>query len=141
MNWVRRKRAVRPVVVGVLVAAVTTAMIGGLAPAASASFVPLAQFDCGSAGTFYSEVMPIPAPLPAPFAPAPEAKVRLLAAEGGETNSVIVLLQVTSLSTGQIIYTTPGLLSNEANPELVTCTITRLATGVQFEGVGLLTSA
>jgi hypothetical protein len=49
-----------------------------------------------------------------------------------------VLLQVTSLSTGQIIYTTPGLLSNEANPDLVTCTITRLATGAQFEAIGLL---
>jgi hypothetical protein len=58
-----------------MVAAVTAAMIGWLAPAATASFVPLARFDCGSAGTFYSEVIPIPAPLPAPFAPAPEAKV------------------------------------------------------------------
>jgi hypothetical protein len=140
MNWDPRRRAVRPVV-GVMVAAVTAAMIGGLAPAVSASFVPLAQFDCGSAGTFYSEVIPIPAPLPAPFAPAPEAKVRLLTGEGGETNSVMVILQVTSLSTGQIIYTTPGLLSNEANPDLVTCTITRLSTGAQFEAIGLLTSA
>jgi hypothetical protein len=58
-----------------MVAAVTAAMIGWLAPAATASFVPLARFDCGSAGTFYSELIPIPAPLPAPFAPAPEAKV------------------------------------------------------------------
>jgi hypothetical protein len=92
-------------------------------------------------GNVLQEVIPIPAPLPAPFAPAPNAKVRLLAAEGGDTNAVVVLLQVTSLSTGQIIYSTPGLLSNQANPDLVTCTITRLATGAQFEAIGLLTSA
>jgi hypothetical protein len=45
-----------------MVAAVTAAMIGWLAPAATASFVPLARFDCGSVGTFYSRSSRSPRP-------------------------------------------------------------------------------
>lgn len=123
-----------------LLAAVATAVIGGVASSAGASpFVPLAQFDCGTAGTFYSEVNFIPAPLPSPFAPALEASVRLLTGAGSETNQVIVLLQVTSVSTGQVEFTNAGL-SNSANPNLVTCLITR-PNGDQFNAVGILTPA
>ena len=122
-----------------LTAAVAT-IVAGLASSASASpFVSLFQFDCGSAGTFYSEVNPIPAPLPAPFAPPPEASVRLLTTTSGETNAVIVLLQVTGVSTGQVFFTNPGLRANQANPNLVTCTITR--PDGQFEAIGLLSPA
>jgi hypothetical protein len=57
MNPGRKAMAV-PVAGAVLTVAV--AVILGLAPSAeAASFVPLAQFDCGAAGTFFSEVMPI----------------------------------------------------------------------------------
>jgi len=138
MNPGRKAMAVR---VAGTVLTVAVAVIVGFAPSAHAgSFVPLAQFDCGAAGTFFSEVMPIPASVSSPLAPALEAKVRLLTLEGGETNSVIVLLQITSLSTGQVIFTNPGLQSNEASPNLVTCTITQRS-GAQFEAIGLLTSA
>lgn len=116
------------------------AVTAGLSSSANGSpFVPLAQFDCGSAGTFFSEVNPIPAPLSNPFAPPPEASVRLLTTTTGETNAVIVLLQVTT-STGQVAFTNPGLKANQANPNLVTCTITR-PNGDQFEAIGLLTPA
>ena len=117
--------------------AIAAAVVAIAASGASAEFVPLAQFNCGSSGTFYSEVNPVPAPLPDPFAPAPEARVRLLTTTGGETNEVIVLLQVTSLSTGQVLVRNPGLAA-ESNPNLVTCTITR-PNGAQFEAIGILT--
>jgi hypothetical protein len=102
---------------GWTVLTVAVAVIVGLAPFAhAASFVPLAQFDCGAAGTFFSEVMPIPASVSSPLAPALESKVRLLTLEGGETNSVIVLLHFTSLSTGQIIFTNPGFSRTKRAP-------------------------
>ena len=123
----------------VLVLSITaSALAGGAIPSAGASaFHPLFRFDCGSAGTFYSEVNFVPSPLPAPFAPPPEAKVRLLTSTGAETDAVFVLLQVTSLGTGQVAFTNPGLEANQTNPNLATCVITR--PDGQFEAVGLLT--
>jgi len=119
-----------------LVAAVA-AIVAGLASSASASpFVPL--FNCGSAGTFFSEVNLLPAAADPAFAPPRVASVRLLTTESSETNAVFVLLQVTTVSTGQVDFTNPGLEANRANPNLVTCTITR--PDGQFQAIGLLTS-
>ena len=121
-----------------LVAAVA-AIVAGLASSASASpFVPLFEFNCGSAGTFFSEVNLLPAAADPAFAPPRVASVRLLTTESSETNAVFVLLQVTTVSTGQVDFTNPGLEANRANPNLVTCTITR--PDGQFQAIGLLTS-
>jgi hypothetical protein len=112
--------------------AVILAALGSSANAAS--FEPRFEFDCGAAGTFFSEVLFVPSPLPAPFAPPPEATVRLFTTESGETNAVFILLQVTGA------FTNPGLEANLANPNLVTCTIIR-PNGETFEAIGLLTPA
>jgi hypothetical protein len=121
----------------VLVAAATVIGFGSAFSANASPFVSFYKFECGSAGTFVSEVNPVPAPLPAPFAPPPEASVRLLTATSGEVDAVIVLLQVSSASTGQIFFTNQGLQANQANPNLVTCTLTR-TNGEQFQVIGLL---
>jgi hypothetical protein len=110
------------------------------APVVSGSpFVPRFQFDCGSAGTFYSEVLSLPTEAAPTVAPPDAAAglpgfavVRLLTTTSGETNQVFVLLAVVG------DFTNPGLVANQSNPNLVTCTITR-PNGSQFEAVGLLT--
>lgn len=122
-----------------VVAALAATAFG--AAGASASFEPRFEFHCGSAGTFYSEVLALPADA-APTVAPPDAAAglpgyalaRLLTTTGGETNQVFVLLAV--LGT----FTTPGLVANQSNPNLVTCIITR-PNGSQFEAVGLLTPA
>jgi hypothetical protein len=125
-----------------LIPALVSAIVAGLASSASASpFVPRFEFNCGSAGTFFSEVNPLPGVAAPTVAPpdavagiAGSAQVRLLTTESGETNAVFVLLQVTGS------FTNPGLQANQSNPNLATCIITR-PDGTQFEAIGLLTPA
>ena len=111
-------------------------------PAAGANqFEPRFEFNCGSAGTFFSEVLSLPIEA-APTVVPPDAAAglpsfahaRLLTTTSGETNQVYVLLAVLGS------FTTPGLVANTANPLLTTCIITR-PNGEQFEAVGILTPA
>lgn len=128
-----------PLTLSLALAAVMAAIVAGLASSASASpFVSLFEFNCGSAGTFFSEVNPLPTAADPAFAPPRVAQVRLLTTQSGETNAVIVLLQVTS-STGEVSFTSPGLKANQANPNLVACTLTR--PDDHFQVIGLLTPA
>lgn len=133
-----RRISHRPIA-SVVVLAASAAITAGVVSSANASpYVPRFQFDCGSAGTFYSEVRSLPTQA-APTVSPPDAAAglpgfstaRLLTTTSGETNQVYVILAVLGH------YATPGLVANQSNPNLVTCILTR--PDEQVEVVGLLT--
>ena len=129
--------------VAITVATLATAtVLGSIASSAGGSTPqPRFQFNCGSAGTFYSEVHALPTQAAPTVAPPDAAaglpgfaRARLLTTTTGETNQVYVLLAVLGS------FYTPGLVANTSNPRLTNCIITR-PDGSQFEAVGILTPA